>query len=247
MRADLARRLAIAGFVAVTAVLAIGAGFALWVGHNIKRASAPPPGPASYARSTNVRRADSTAIAWQATEFGALQRMAPWLIPAGQSMLDTCSVGGGAGGLFGGGAPVTYSCQRTETRYYVYGASPWRRRTQLEQALGQLGWENFVSQSTTAHSSAPIADAELIGARVSLPGKVTPIGKVSLQYSWDDRGSAFTPAGNLGDVPRVLASSSTRIDLQASGVTQAQISAHLSASHDHVLIVSINEYYASAG
>jgi hypothetical protein len=80
-----------------------------------------------------------------------------------------------------------------------------------------------------------------------LPGGVTPVGKIGLQYSWSGQGRDFTPAGNLGDVPLVLPSSARQIYVQASRVSSAQIGAHLAAAHDKVLIVSISEEYAGVG
>jgi hypothetical protein len=224
--------------ITVVVVVAVGVivlitGAALLISHNIAVSRAAPPGPSGYARSAAARKADDAAASWQDQEFASLSRLAPWLGPAGRSLIDACSESGGPGGIFGGGTAVTYSCQRTDTRYYSYGGT---RIAEFNAVLTRLGWHGF------AYLPDGTAWPEISAQPGTLPGS---IGKLSLEYSWAAHGTALDPDQELGAIPRALPAGE-HYYLQVVRPGASSILARLTAADNQVLIVSLTEYYAQS-
>lgn len=224
-----------AGLAAVLAALVVAA--VVWLGHTTAKLSAPPPGPAAYARSAGVRGDDAAAGAWQDQFFASLRARAPWLAPAGRSVLDVCSAGGGGGGLFDGGSEVIYTCDRYDTRYYAYGGDDAARLRSLRQVLSRLGWGGFTTAVPSAGAPLPVVSADPTALLA------VPVGKAGLQYSWSGRGGRLNLRQDLGAVPARTAPDRDTY-LQVVRPDQSQILASLTASRPYVLIVSIDAAYA---
>lgn len=233
---DHARRYRI-GLRLFAGVVVVGAGVALIVWHFA--ASPPaPPSAVNYARSAAVRQADSAVATWQDRQFSVLQSQQRWLVPAGRSVLDACTATGGPGGLFGGGTQARVSCQRADTRYFTFGGTSASRRTELEQTLGLLGWEDFRPVAVTPGGTPlPVVSAQPAGPRTGV------VGRATLEYSWAP-GSQVVPEQDIGAVPTLTASARSAY-LQVARVSQPEISRHLSPARDQVLIVMIMNNYAS--
>jgi hypothetical protein len=171
------------------AAVVVAGGVVAWVAHGRSRHPAAPD-VAAYARSAAVRGADRAYTAWINGQFAELGRAAPWLRPAGQSVLDECQAlpSGGAG--FSGATSWTASCQRTQAGYYAYAGAAGARVSELQRALAGLGWAGFTF--TPAKAAA--------GGQPATPG-VLQAGYVASQNA---------PAGKVGLIVRWLSGAQTR-------------------------------------
>ena len=147
------RTVTVAAWVTVGVIVLAGA-LILWLRHTTGMIDKPAPNPAAYARSTPVRGADAADESWLGRQFAGVLEKAPWLIPAGSSVFDVCSVEGGAPGLFGGGTGYGFYCSRTGTRYYAYGSPGAARVRELRRALRGLGWAGFESHRQSGEPCA---------------------------------------------------------------------------------------------
>jgi hypothetical protein len=230
------RAVTVAAWVTVGVIVLAGA-LILWLRYTTGKIDKPAPNPAAYARSTPVRSADAADESWLGRQFAGVLEKAPWLIPAGSSVFDVCSVEGGAPGLFGGGTGYGFYCSRTGTRYYAYGSPGAARVRQLRRALRGLGWAGFESESEPGQVSLPTFSAQPAAA-------APPAGKTGLEYSWAQHGNQVNLARELGAVPSLVAPDlNTYLDVLRP--SRAAILGQLTPAHDHLLIVSITADYAT--
>lgn len=167
--------------LALVVLVAAGA-LVAYVVHNLPRHPAPPDVRA-YARSGAVRNADRAYAAWFDGQLAQLGRAAPWLRPAGQSVLDVCQAlpSGGAG--FGGATSWSLSCHRTQAGYYACTGAGAARVGQLESTLTRIGWAGFTfTPGTAATAGQPATPAVLQAGYVA--SQTAPAGKAGLIISW---------------------------------------------------------------
>ena len=164
------------------AVVVVAGGVAVWLAHGRSR-HPPPPDVRAYARSGRVRSADRAYAAWFDGQLARLGRAAPWLRPAGQSVLDVCQAlpSGGAG--YGGATSWSLNCQRSQAGYYAYPGDGTGRVAQLESTLTRIGWGGFTfTPGTAATAGQPATPAVLQAGYVA--SQTAPAGKAGLIISW---------------------------------------------------------------
>jgi len=231
--------------LAIVIVLVVVA--AIVIGRNIANPGRRLPSPGPYARSAAVRRADVLARSYQDRQFARLPKGLAWLVPAGRSILDTCSVGGGVTSLFGGGGEAQEICDRTDTRYYVFGGSASARVGQLKHVLRQLGWGQFLLQANDPPSGTPPSGtAPEVTAQPETGSALADDTATSmqLQYSWLVQGRLIDVGRELGAVgQRIAQHRNTYLELTAAN--QKQLVAELTPARRHILIVSIDVTYAT--
>lgn len=162
-------------------LLAVG-GVAGWIVHDRSRHPGAPDVRA-YARSGFVRGADRAYAAWIGGQLAQLGRAAPWLRPAGQSVLDVCQALPSGGEGVAGAVSWSLGCQRTQAGYYGYTGDRAARVSQLERTLTALGWAGFVfTPGTAAAAGQPATPAVLQAGYVA--SQTAPAGKAGLIISW---------------------------------------------------------------
>lgn len=230
------RRLLIAiGTLLVVIVLAaVGV---LMIARNVASVSQPPPGPLAYSRSAAVRRADAGVARWLDGQFGLLARQASWLTPAGRSVLDECRLTGGMTSLFGGGTAPTYTCDRTDTRYYAFGGPDQARLSVLGRTLRRLGWGDLTRDS----EGPPVMTAQAVTGSAASDDSAD---NVVLSYSWIARGRHLSVGQDLGALGFRLPRPRS-VYIVRSGPDRKQIVGRLTAARQHILIVSIDVTYAT--
>lgn len=191
------------------------------------------PSPAVYARSAPVRSADVSAGQWTAEQFSGLAAGASWLAPVGRSVLDYCSVQSGSAGLLGGGSGHSFSCSRTEARYYAYRGAGHDRRAQLQRALQRQGWGQFLPLGP---SPRPVTDAHWISA-----GDQPPAPDPDLRFSWVSPGR-LDVVHDLGGIG-ALAAPDRATYLQTVRASRSAILSQLDPG-EQVLIVAVSLRYA---
>ena len=181
----------------LAAVVAVG-GVVVWVVHGRSRHPGAPDVRA-YARSGFVRSADRAYSAWFDGQFAALGRAAPWLRPAGRSVLDVCQALPSGGTGFGGATSWSLSCQRTQAAYYAYTGDGAARVAQLEGTLTRIGWGGFTFTAGTAGrvgtTGQPATPAVLQAGYVA--SQIPPAGKAGLIISWLSPAQTRAVRGNV--------------------------------------------------
>jgi hypothetical protein len=166
------------------AAVVVAGGVVAWVAVHGRSRHPAAPDVAAYARSAGVRSEDRAYAAWFDGQLAGLARAAPWLVAAGQSVLDECQALPSGGEGVAGATSWTMSCQRSQAGYYAYAAGGGSRVTQLERALAGLGWAGFVFTPGAAASGQRAVPAVLQAGYVASQTQAGPAGKVGLIISW---------------------------------------------------------------
>jgi hypothetical protein len=165
------------GLPVLTGLLLVG-GLIAWAAYGQSHRNAPPPDVAAYARSEPVRHADAQTAVWSDGQFAQLGRQAPWLRPAGYSVIDNC----GAEATSAPDGPVaswSFHCQRVQVGYFVF-AGAGTRSAELERALTRMGWGGFGFIAARPVAGQPGASA-LLSAAYPPPGWA---GQSGMSVSW---------------------------------------------------------------
>lgn len=227
------------------AAVVVAGGVVAWIAHGRSRHPAPPD-VVGYARSAAVRGADRAYSAWFAGQFAGLGRAAPWLVAAGQSVLDECQALPSGGEGVAGATSWTMSCQRGQAGYYAYAAGGRSRVTQLERALAGLGWAGFVfTPGTAAGGGQRAVPAVLQAGYVASQTQAGPAGKAGLIISW------LSPAQTqaVRDYVRFPAVGKTRyVDpVQVAPPDLSQIARATARRADNLVVVELVAEYTRPG